>query len=88
MEHEHIYPNLKSQEIIVYYKFVDDILIIYGQKRNTAQTFNEVNNIQPSIKLTIEKRQDEKINYLDIIVHRKNKKLEFSIYRFHQRMIL
>jgi hypothetical protein len=29
----------------------------------------------------MEKQQHKKINYLDITIHRKDKKLEFSIYR-------
>jgi hypothetical protein len=37
--------------------------------------------MQPSIEFTIEKEQHEKINYLDITVHRKDKGLEFSIHR-------
>jgi hypothetical protein len=82
IEHKHLYPILKTQEIIAYYKYVDNILIIYDQsKTNIAQTLNEFNNIQPSIKFTIEKEQHEKINYSDITIHRKGKRLEFSIYR-------
>jgi hypothetical protein len=32
-EHEHMYPTLKTHEIITYYKYVDDILIKYDQKK-------------------------------------------------------
>jgi hypothetical protein len=53
MEHKHIYPVLKTQQIIAYYRFADDI--IYDEnKTNIKQTRNEFNNIQPSIKFTIE----------------------------------
>jgi hypothetical protein len=82
MEHEHIYPILKLHEIIAYYRHVDDILVIYDQnKTNISQTLNEFNNKQPSIKFTIEIEQHKKISYLDITIHRKAKKSEFSIYR-------
>jgi hypothetical protein len=37
--------------------------------------------MQPTIKFTIEKEQNEKINYLDITIHRKNGRSEFSLYR-------
>jgi hypothetical protein len=50
-------------------------------KTNIEQTLNKFNNIQPSINFTIEKEQHEEINYLDIKIHRKHKKLELSIYR-------
>jgi hypothetical protein len=80
MEHEHIYPILKTQEIIAYCRYVDDI--IYDQdKTNIEQSLREFINIQPSVKFTIEREQHEIINYLDITIHRKDKKLEFSMYR-------
>jgi DNA-directed RNA polymerase subunit L len=45
---------------------------MYDQnKTNIEQILNEFNNIQPSIKFTIEKEQHTKINYLDITIHRK-----------------
>jgi hypothetical protein len=82
IEHKHLYPIVKTQEIITYYRYVDDVLIIYDQnKTNIEQILNKFNNMQPSINFAIEKEQHEKINYLDIIVHRKVKRLEFSIYR-------
>jgi hypothetical protein len=50
MEHEHIYPLLKTHEIIAYYRYVDDMFIIYDQnKANMEQTLNEFINIQLSI---------------------------------------
>jgi hypothetical protein len=82
MEHTYIYPILKTQQIIAYYRYVDDILILYNKnKTNIEKTLNDFNNIQPSIKFTIEKEKHEKINYLDITIHRKNRQLEFLIYR-------
>jgi hypothetical protein len=75
----YIYPILKTQEIIAYYRYVDDI---YDQnKTNIEQTLNEFNNIISSVKFTIEKEQHKKIAYLDIKIHRKEIILEFLIYR-------
>jgi hypothetical protein len=82
MEHKYIYPILKTQQIIAYYQYVDDILIIYNKKEtNIEKTLNDFNNIQPSIKFTIEKEKHIKIIYLDITIHRRNNQFEFSIYR-------
>jgi hypothetical protein len=68
MEHEYIYPILRTREIMAYYRYVD-ILIIYDKhKTNIEQTLEEFNNIQPTIKFMIEKEQKEKINYLDITI--------------------
>jgi hypothetical protein len=38
MEHKQIYPVLIKQQIIAYFRYVDDILIIYDR---TKQTFNK-----------------------------------------------
>jgi hypothetical protein len=82
MEHKKIYSILKTHEIIAYYRYVDDILIMYGRnKTNIEQILNEFNNIQPSIKFTIKKGQHTKLNYLNITIHSKERSLEFSIYR-------
>jgi hypothetical protein len=109
MEHGHIYPVLNTQQIITDFRYVDDILIMYDQtkqtlikhsmnsitydhpenllimydknKTNTDQTLNEFNNLRSSRKFTIEKESHEEINFLDLTIHHKAEKLEFSIYR-------
>jgi hypothetical protein len=40
MEHKHIYPILKTHEIIAYYRYIDDIIIMYDQNK-TKQTLNK-----------------------------------------------
>jgi hypothetical protein len=82
MEHTQIYPILIQQQIIAYFRYVDDILIIYDQnKTGIDHTLNEFNKLQQTIKFTIEKEQQESINFLDIRIHRKDKNLQYSIYR-------
>jgi hypothetical protein len=66
-----LYPVLRTREIMAYYRYMDNILIIYDQRRtNIEQTLEEFNNMQPTIKCIIEKEQKEKINYLDITIYR------------------
>jgi hypothetical protein len=44
MEHMQIYPILIKQHIIGYFRYVDDILVIYDQnKTNIDETLNEFN---------------------------------------------
>jgi hypothetical protein len=82
MEHEQIYPILIRQQIIGYFRYVDDILIIYDQnKTNIDHTLNELNKLQSSIKFTMEKETNNKINFLDLTIHRKEENLEYAIYR-------
>jgi hypothetical protein len=42
-------------------------------------TLNEFNKLQQTTKFTIEKEQQESINFLDIRMHRKDKNLQYSI---------
>jgi hypothetical protein len=43
-------------------------------------TFNQ---IHPNLHYTIELEEDNKINYLDLTIHRKNDTFEFSNFRKH-----
>jgi hypothetical protein len=62
--HTQIYPILIQQQIIVYFRYVDDILIIYDQNRtNINHTLNEFNKLKQTIKFTIEKAQQASINF-------------------------
>jgi hypothetical protein len=75
-------PYTSKQQIIAYYRYVDDILIIYNQnKTNIDHTLNEFTKLQHTIKFTIEKVQQDSINCLDIGIHRKDNSLQYSIYR-------
>jgi hypothetical protein len=81
MEHTQIYPILIKQ-IIAYFRYVDDILIIYDQNKTSIDhTLEEFNKLQRTIKFTIEKEQQKSINFLDLLINRNEKKFQFSIYR-------
>jgi hypothetical protein len=57
MEHNQIYPIRIKPIIIEYYRYVDDIPIIYDQKKtNIAKTLIEINKKQINIKFVIEKK--------------------------------
>jgi hypothetical protein len=55
MEHTQIYPILIQQQIIAYYRYVDDILIIFDQNKTNINHTHEFNKLQLTIKFTIEK---------------------------------
>jgi hypothetical protein len=60
-EHDHLYPILIAHEIIAYYRYDDDIFIIYDENQtNIEQTLYEFNSIQPSIKIYHGKRTARK----------------------------
>jgi hypothetical protein len=82
MEHTQIYPILIKQLIIAYFRYVDDILIIYDQnKTNIDHTIKEFNKLQSTINFTTEKEERESINFLDLVIHRNGKNSEIAIYQ-------
>jgi hypothetical protein len=73
-------------QLIGYFRHVDDILIIYNQKKtNKDETLAELNKHKTNIKLTIEKEQHNSTDFLDLTIHRKKIQLEFAIYRKHTK---
>jgi hypothetical protein len=57
MEHTQIYPILIKHEIIAYFRYVDDILIIYDQnKTNIDHTLEEFNKTTTNHKVYNRKR--------------------------------
>jgi hypothetical protein len=82
LEHAIIVDILRKYQIIDYYRYVDDILIIHNaQTTNINNTLDEFNMIHPKIKLMIEEEQDNKINYLDITILKTHNRLQQGIYR-------
>jgi hypothetical protein len=82
LEHTIIMNILKKHQIIDYYRYVDDILLIYNaQTTNINNTLNEFSVIHPKIKFTMEEEQNNKINYLDITTIKTHNGVQMGIYR-------
>jgi hypothetical protein len=82
LEHTQIIDILKKHQIIDYYRYVDDILIIYNpQKNNISNTLNEFNATHHKIKFTMEQQSQNTLNYLDITIPIHDKELNFGIHR-------
>jgi hypothetical protein len=82
VEHNGILEILSNHKIISYTRFVDDILIIYDHTyTNINQVLNKFNNIHSNIQHTIQNEKHNKINFLDITIHRLQSSLEYKIYR-------
>jgi hypothetical protein len=82
LEHNEILKIISDHKIINYARYVDDIIIIYDHTiTNLNQLFNEFNNIHNKIQFTVENEIDNKINHLDITIHRLESSSEYKIYR-------
>jgi hypothetical protein len=82
VEHNEIYRILRKHNIEGYFRYVDDILIIYDlQSTNIENMLIEFNNIHKNIQYTREDETNNTINFLDITIHRTERKLTYGIYR-------
>jgi hypothetical protein len=65
-----------------YYRYVDDILIIYNvQKTNIMNTLDEFNAIHPKLKFSMEQQTQNRINYLYLTITKNQNEWRFGIYR-------
>jgi hypothetical protein len=76
-------PGLaEKHKPVNYFRFVDDILIIYdSQHTNINAILSDFNSIHPKIQYTEETEQNNTINYLDITIHKKLTNVNISIFR-------
>jgi hypothetical protein len=82
LEHNEITHILMKHNIIDYYRYVDDILILYNhQKTNIINMLDEFNTIESKIEFTMEQETQNRINYLDLTIIANQNKLYFEIYR-------
>jgi hypothetical protein len=82
LENSKIYNLLLNYNIVGYFRYVDDILIVYNDSTTEIEDLlNDFNSLTANLKFTLEKEEDCKINFLDITIHRENNKLSVEIYR-------
>jgi len=71
MEQTHLAHVATKHKIIEYFRYVDDILLIYDSNHTDIQEIlTDFNTIHPNLKFTAETESDNRINYLDITIHR------------------
>jgi nucleoside-specific outer membrane channel protein Tsx len=88
LEHNDIFKIFQKLHILDYYRYVDDILIIYNEDHtNINDTLNDFNFIHPNIQYTIEKQTNNKLNCLDITMEITNKKvyIQYVLKTYHHR---
>lgn len=74
--------KFKGKKPSIFYRYVDDIFIIFnGTHREISLFLNFMNKLETSIKFTLEIQNDNKLPFLDVMVERKNSELITYIYR-------
>jgi hypothetical protein len=82
MENTTIYDLLIKHKVEDYFRYVDDILVMYKEDNtNVYKMLDDFNNLAPTMKFTLEDEQNNKINLLDITITKNHNGLAFEIYR-------
>ena len=62
-------------------RYVDDTFILWPHQEDVYILLDHVNSIRPSIQFTMEKEQDNKLPFLDVLVTRTEQGFRSSVYR-------
>ena len=69
MENTKIFEILKNFKIEGYYRYVDDILIIYNKNHtNKEEVYMQFNNMTHDLKFILEQEKDKRLNFLDVTI--------------------
>ena len=72
---KYIIPNTAH-----YFRYIDDILLIYPQDLDLHSITDRLNYVEPSIKFTYELESNSTLPFLNILLIRNINKLEFKVY--------
>ena len=72
---KHIPPN-----DIQYFRYIDDIFIIYFKEHNIPQIVQKLNQVEPSINFTYKLEKNNSLPFLNILLRNNNNELEFNVY--------
>ena len=82
LENTKIFNILTKTGIEAYFRYVDDILIIYNKNHiDIGEVLSSFNSLTPNLKFTLEQEKDGTLNFLDISISKTNNKFSYGIYR-------
>jgi hypothetical protein len=82
MQHRHLTRLSTKHKIIEYIRYVDVILLILDSNHTDIQAIlSDFNALHPNLNFKAQTETDNKINYLDVTVHRTLTDWKISIYR-------
>jgi hypothetical protein len=86
LEDSQLFNILTHHQIVWYFRYVDDILILYKPSTTSIHTvLQEFNNISPTIQFTMEEELNNNINFLDLSITRLPNQLNYlTIYTGNQ----
>ena len=79
IEKDKILPNLPKDSL--WLRYIDDVLFICNKKEEVENTLEKINNIEDSIKFTVEMEENNELPFLDVKIIKRGKDLIFDVYR-------
>jgi hypothetical protein len=81
LENTKIFDILTKPGIEGYFRYVDDILLVYNRSLiDIGDVLVSFNGLTPSLRFTLE-READKLNFLDIILVKTDNSISFNIYK-------
>jgi hypothetical protein len=84
----HYIENTKVSKLLLgykvegYFRYIDDVLIKHKEDQtNIHTTLEDFKSLIPNMKFTLEKEENNKINFLDITIPKNYDSISFEIYR-------
>jgi hypothetical protein len=82
LEDIHLIHHSKKHKFVMYFRYVDNILIIYDSSHTDVNNIQkDFNTIHLNMKFTTETESNNKINFLDVTLHKTPTNWKISIYR-------
>ena len=82
MEHTRALHTLTKPRIVAYFRYVDDILLIYNRNLTDIEDIlSSFNSFSSSLKFTLELEKDNKLNFLDLTLAKTDTHFSYNIYR-------
>ena len=79
LERDHLIPLAGKN--ITWLRYVDDILAIVPQRLDTSALLERLNHVHPTVKFTLERETSDRLSFLDVVLHKVNGRLRFSVHR-------
>ena len=81
IENDFINNPSNPLKFLLYYRFVDDIFVIFPEDENEKEFLKIFNNFHKNLKFTLEHEQFNQLNFLDVLISKNNGQIMTSWYR-------
>lgn len=78
---ESLADQLECEWPLLYNRFVDDTFAIFAKDEQVETFFNVLNNLHPALQFTVERENDGRLPFMDVLVQRTEGHLLRSVYR-------